>query len=151
MKQIPFFIIGMALSDLECMESKPFDKVRDLHWAFKIPLNVTLILIISIWGSMQDKTPTSPDCTDLWGDNCTIYDYATLHGLIPSWFTLPTSSVSLIFLALSSDWFQKTLKSWPIKFLGQISFSMYLIHVLVVQWMQHETCIYFLGEGLRVD
>jgi len=47
----------MALSDMENMVSRPLDKIRDLHWGWKIPFNGVLLAIIFLWGSIQNDSP----------------------------------------------------------------------------------------------
>ena len=50
---MPLFLIGVAISDMENMVHRPLDRIRDLHWGWKIPLNTVLIAIILIWGSIE--------------------------------------------------------------------------------------------------
>lgn len=49
------------------------------------------------------------------------------------------SALSIFLLALISPWFQWVLASAPFKFLGQISYTLYLIHDLFIEWAQVET------------
>lgn len=50
-KQMPYFIMGLVISDMENMVERPLDKIRDLHWGWKIPFNGFLLLLIFTWGS----------------------------------------------------------------------------------------------------
>ena len=52
---MPYFLIGCALSDLENMVDRPLDKIRNLHWGWKIPLNALLITIFFVWGSVAHE------------------------------------------------------------------------------------------------
>ena len=54
---MPLFLIGTALADLENMVQRPLDKIRDLHWVWKIPFNGVLIIVALIWGSIKIEAP----------------------------------------------------------------------------------------------
>ena len=56
------------------------------------------------------------------------------------------SAISAISLALTSDAFTWFLASWPIQFLGQISYTLYLVHMLIVDWLMRDTYNYFVDE-----
>jgi hypothetical protein len=47
----------MALADMENMVNRPLDKIRDLHWGWKIPVNGVLLAIIVFWGSIEYDGP----------------------------------------------------------------------------------------------
>lgn len=148
-KQIPFFLIGTALADLENMTHRPLDKIRDLHWGWKIPLNALLAGAFLIWGSIQNEEPTG--CINAYGPRCKVYTIASINGFLPYRFTLAAASISAILLALTSDVFQWILKTAPIQFLGQVSYTLYLVHILFVHWIQKDTYNYFVGEGVEAD
>lgn len=52
---MPYFLIGTAIADIENMVQRPLDKIRDLHWGWKIPFNGILLLIIFFWGSIKEE------------------------------------------------------------------------------------------------
>ena len=61
------------------------------------------------------------------------------------------AAFSIVILALTSDVTQWCLKTFPIQFLGKISFTLYLFHELIVHWAQLDTYNYMVGEGVVED
>lgn len=49
--QLPLFVFGAALADMEMMVERPLDKLRNLHWGYKIPVELSLWAMFLIWGS----------------------------------------------------------------------------------------------------
>jgi len=134
---------------MENMVHRPLDKIRDLHWGWKIPLNAFLLAVWLIWGSIQNEDDNG--CLVAYGPRCAVYEYASFHGFLPYRFTMAAAAFSAIILALTSDVFQWILKSFPIQFLGQVSYTLYLFHILIVHWAQRDTYNYFVGEGVEAD
>jgi peptidoglycan/LPS O-acetylase OafA/YrhL len=66
------------------------------------------------------------------------YDYYWVQEFYTLWIPLPSeyvwliASLSIFLLALTSEGFQWLLLTKPFQFLGQISFTLYLIHFLLV-------------------
>ena len=118
------------------MTHRPLDRIRDLHWGWKIPLNALLAGAFLVWGSIQNEDPTG--CINAYGPRCKVYTIASINGFLPYRFTLAAASISAIILALTSDVFQWILKTAPIQFLGQVSYTLYLVHILFVHWIQKE-------------
>lgn len=58
------------------------------------------------------------------------------------------SALAINILALTSPWFQWILDSAVGMFLGQVSYTLYLIHILVIHWAQRDTYEYMIGEGV---
>ena len=131
------------------MVHRPLDKIRDLHWAWKIPINVTLLAAFLIWGSIQNEE--SIGCLTTYDERCKIWTIASLNGFLPMRFTMAAAAFSAIILALTSDVFQWILSSSPIQFLGKVSYTLYLFHILIVHWAQRDTYNYFVGEEMEPD
>lgn len=131
------------------MVHRPLDKIRDLHWGWKIPLNAVLLLAFTVWGSIQNEERIG--CLTTYDEKCKVYTIATLNGFLPQRFVMAAAAFSAIILALTSDVFQWILSSPPIQFLGQISYTLYLFHILIVHWAQRDTYNYFVGEGVEPD
>jgi len=148
-KQIPFFLIGTALADMENMTFRPLDRIRDLHWGWKIPINAVLLFAFVVWGSIQNEEKDG--CLVAYGPRCVWLEYASWHGFLPYRFTMAAASFSAIILALTSDVFKWILETPPFQFLGQVSYTLYLIHILFVHWIQRDTYNYFVGEGVEAD
>ena len=103
--------MGLFISDMENMVERPLDKIRDLHWGWKIPLNGFLLLIIFMWGSKIQDGKLS--CLTAYDEVCDIYQWMSLWGFLPNKLTLTLSSLAAIILALTSDVAQWVLGSWP--------------------------------------
>ena len=56
------------------------------------------------------------------------------------------AAISAVLLALISDVFSWILGSWPFQFLGKISFSLYLIHTLLIYGLMKITKDYLVNE-----
>ena len=111
-KMMPTFLVGTALADLESIVQRPLDKIRDLHWGWKIPFNGTLIIIALIWGSMNYEEPEG--CQTTYDERCWIYTVASINGFLPVEFTRFAAAFSIVILALTSDVLAWILKTWPI-------------------------------------
>ena len=57
------------------------------------------------------------------------------------------AALSVFVLALISPWFQWILASGPFAFLGKISYTLYLIHTLSIEWAQVDTAKAFVDGG----
>lgn len=58
------------------------------------------------------------------------------------------AALAINILALTSDVFQWILASAIPQFLAQVSYTLYLLHVLIVYWAQRDTYEYMIGEGV---
>ena len=92
------------------------DPIRKLSLWWKIPLNSLLIVLFFFYGGT---------CANIW--------QATV------------GSVAGFLLALTSSWFQWILETIPFIFLGKISYTIYLVHMLFVEWPELELAAYFRG------
>ena len=61
------------------------------------------------------------------------------------------AALAINILALTSEAFQWILASAAGQFLGQVSYTLYLLHVLIVHWAQRDTYEYMIGEGVDAD
>ena len=132
---------------MENMVHRPLDKIRDLHWGWKIPFNGVLLAIIFLWGSIASDSPKGCQ-TDL-EDRCYIYTVITIDGFIPKHVTVAVAALAINILALTSPVFQWILNSAIFMFLGQVSYTLYLIHILILHWLQRDTYEYMIGEGVE--
>jgi len=73
----PLFFIGLALSDLETMpDGGPLGKVRALHWAWKVPVNLLLFAVFLIYGSNSNEE--NANCYTGYDEPCDFYQWVTL-------------------------------------------------------------------------
>jgi len=147
----PLFFLGLALSDLETMpDGGPLAKVRAIHWGWKIPLNLLLFAVFLIYGSNSNEE--NANCYTGYDEPCDLYQWVTLWQAIDARVCQYLGAVSLFVLALTSSWFQWTLDSWPFQFLGRISYSLYLMHSLIVDWAMRDTYNWFTAaDGQNQD
>jgi peptidoglycan/LPS O-acetylase OafA/YrhL len=61
------------------------------------------------------------------------------------------AALAINILALTSDVFQWILASAIPQFLAQVSYTLYLLHVLIVYWAQRDTYEYMIGEGVEAE
>lgn len=143
-KQIPYFILGVMFADMETMIDRPLDRIRNLEWYWKIPFNTCLVAMILIWGSMMSDNPKG--CMTTYDDRCLLHEYASLHGFLSLRFTLTAASISCIILSLTSEVAQWVLNTVVMQFLAQVSYTLYLVHELVVVWLQRDTYNWMVGD-----
>jgi len=130
-----------VFADLESMADRPLDKIRNLHWGFKIPVELTLAAMFLIWGSVPNDGPGL--CLTLYDERCTAYVWASWNGFLPMRGMCFFAAISAIILALTSDVFGWILATPPFQFLGKVSYPLYLIHMLIVVWLERDTYDYF--------
>lgn len=138
---MPIFFFGVIFADLETMKNRPLDAVRNLHWGWKIPINLFLALVVVSWGSYEDEGR----CLRSDDGNCDYWYYATIMWYLPRPVVHYTAAVLLIFFALTSSWFQWVLASPPFEFMGRISYSLYLLHELFTDGIMIDTYYNFIG------
>jgi len=50
---LPYFTYGVIFADIENLrDSQPLDRIRKLHWGWKIPINLVLGFLFVSYGSM---------------------------------------------------------------------------------------------------
>lgn len=80
---------------------------------------------------------------------CEYWRIMTINGFIPRMVGFYAAAISIIILALTSEWTQWFLATPPIQFLGKISFSLYIFHELFTEWCQVDTYYYFLRNDVE--
>jgi peptidoglycan/LPS O-acetylase OafA/YrhL len=119
------FIIGMALADMFTNKAQIFETS-----------NKTILSIILILGLFFGSYPVSTVTND------------SLYGFLNNgFFQIPkmtyhiAGAVMIMYVLLNSQWLQKVFSSPVAVFLGKISYSLYLVHFLVISSF---TCALFL-------
>jgi len=59
---IPVFFYGVILADLETFHNRPLDRIRDLHWGWKIPVNFALFFVAVSFGGYTKPTNKMHHC-----------------------------------------------------------------------------------------
>lgn len=140
------FVFGVALSDIENINlgdgTRPLDKLRDVSIWWAIPRNLLLIFFFTSYGSYDGE-----DMCKIHKDyNCDYLWFATAGFYIPKYVCWYIGAISGVVLALVSDGTQWFLNTSVVQFLGRISYTLYLVHGLFLQWPQHELGLYFVNE-----
>ena len=142
--------MGVYLSDIEHPEggkNKPLDKIRNLPLGWKILVNTILLTIFVIYGSWKGYG----SCYTDHDSECPLWYYASACGWIFGNVGYYAASISLILLSLTSDVAQWILSTWAMQFLGRISFPLYLIHNLIIEWPETTMFEYLLANGNQED
>jgi len=61
------------------------------------------------------------------------------------------AALAIFFLSLTSSWAMAILGSWPMQKLGEISYCLYLVHTLIIEWCQKELQYYWVQQGFDYD
>jgi hypothetical protein len=77
---MPWFVLGVALADLECSEYKTFNKLRELDIWWKIPINTVLFVLFVIYGSNANRNYTH--CYTEYDEQCPFYKVVTFDNFI---------------------------------------------------------------------
>jgi len=145
---MPVFFFGVMFADIETWKDfRPLDSVRELHWGWKIPINTVIIAIIVSYGSYWDTGM----CLSVGDGNCEFWRYVSFEWQMPVPVAHYLAANLLIFLALTSQAFQWVLGSLPFKFMGRISFSLYLVHELFTDGIMIDSYYYFIGQGYNAQ
>ena len=147
-ESIPTFFIGVLFCDLEHDQKvRRLDALRELPWYFKIPINLSLVIMFFIYASVAEDSEDHYRPEDM-----RTYD-AMVTGNYKIGFPvcMHIAALSIFLLALISEWFQWFLNLPPIQFLGKISYTFYLIHNLFIEWPQYETKKAFEDSGTSAN
>jgi peptidoglycan/LPS O-acetylase OafA/YrhL len=97
----------------------------------KIIWNSALIFLILSYGSY-----TGDGCHAFDDDICDYWKYVTFGKSISKWNSMYIGAIATILLVLTSQRLQAILSIRFFKFLGRISYTLYLVHELVIYWPQ---------------
>jgi len=148
MNFIPVFFYGVILADLETFHVRPLDSIRNLHWGWKIPVNLALFTVAVSFGAynrsgwMHCETASDDEYP-----YCIYWSIVSWNGIIPMEICTHIGANALIILCLTSDVAAWILGTVIIQFMGKISFSLYLVHELFTEWLIVDTYYYFIGKG----
>ena len=56
-QKMEYFVIGVVFADLETMVNRPLDRIRNLHWGYRVPIELVLVTLFLIWGSALSDGP----------------------------------------------------------------------------------------------
>ena len=137
----PMFLIGTIFADMECYPKgqRPLDSLRDLNLGLSILRNVLLLAILLCYGAYPgDSTLHQMPYTG----HETFFQVVTFNFNMPKELCLYMAGIAGMILALTSEATQWLLGTAVFQFFGAISYSLYLIHCLIINWLQYETTKY---------
>jgi len=126
--------MGVAFSDMEFIKGwRPLDQFRNINIWLAVLRNVVLLLIFFFYGSLNRY-----GCYRAEDDQCPVFNAITLNFYLPFWIAIDIAALAIFVLALLSPGMQWFLASWPIQFLGRISYSLYLLHEWIIEWAMQD-------------
>lgn len=136
---MPFFFIGTLFAYMEAGSKKfrPLDKLRRLSPRMTVVKNTLLICYFFFYGGYTGNA----DCNE--EVPCTFFKIVSLNWYFGFIWCNNFAVIALFLLALTSENFQKFLLTKPMQFLGKISYTFYLFHMVfvnvvmfkIVNWM----------------
>lgn len=149
-QHLPTFAWGVIFADIETINingRRPLDVIRKLSIWWKIPLNLFLFAIFCIFGSV-DIEPLN----QMRDDQYQTYSLTVSFGYFIGFpICMLIAALALFFLCLTSRWAYIILDSIPFQFLGDISYCLYLLHTLIIEWPMKELQDYWVKQGNDYD
>jgi len=108
---------------------RPLDYLRFENIWLAILRNVILGFLFLTYGSL-DKY----GCLTAFDARCPYVSTMAINMYMPWWVGLYIGSFSMIMLVLLSEGAQWLFKTLPFQFMGRISYMLYLIHELFIEW-----------------
>lgn len=136
-QHLPTFAWGVIFADIETINingRRPLDIFRKLSIWVKIPLNLFLFAIFCIFGNV-DIEPLN----QMRDDQYQTYSLTVSFGYFIGFpVCMLIAALAIFFLCLTSRWAYVILDSPPFQFLGDISYCLYLLHTLIIEWPMRE-------------
>lgn len=147
---VPTFAWGVIFADIECINingRRPLDVIRKLSIWVKIPLNLFLFTLFCVFGSVDIET-----LNHMRSDENQKYGLTVSFGYaIGMPMCMLIAALSIFLLSLTSSWAMWLLGSAPFRFLGDISYSLYLLHTFIIEWPMKELQYYWVQDGMNYD
>lgn len=144
-EHLPMFFIGTLLCDSEFIFKgwRPLDAVRRWNIWLSILRNTVLLFLFFAYGSYEGQKA----CEAVREGNCAFWKAVTFDYAMSKDLAGYIGAISIILLALVSSSFQALLLTSPIQFLGRISYTFYLIHMLFLEWAMADTVDLWLANN----
>tara|TARA_B110000285_G_C15007497_1_gene554638 strand:+ start:284 stop:574 length:291 start_codon:yes stop_codon:yes gene_type:complete len=91
-------------------KGRPLDAIRNLNIWWKIPINLFLLFIFFTYGSYGGNER----CMEAHDGECEYWRIMSANGVIPRMVGFYAAAISIIILALTSEWTQWVLATPPI-------------------------------------
>ena len=142
---IPTFAWGVIFADIDSINvngRRPLDVLRKLNIWAKIPLNLFLLTIFIVFGAVDIET-----LNHMRADENQRYNLVVTFGyFIGMPVSMLIAALAIFILSLTSSVAKWILGSAPFRFLGDISYCLYLLHTLIIEWPMKEIQYYWVNE-----
>lgn len=147
---LPTFAWGVLFADIDSINingRRPLDVLRKLNIWAKIPLNLFLFTLFVIFGAVDIET-----LSNMRSEENQRYNLVVTFGyFIGMPVAMLISALAIFLLALTSSVAKWILGSPPFVFLGEISYTLYLLHTLIIEWPMKEIQYYWVQNGMNYD
>jgi len=147
---LPTFAWGVIFADIECINingRRPLDVIRKLSIWVKIPLNLFLFTLFITFGTV-DIEPLNNIRDPENQKYSLIISFGYIIGMP---ICMLIAALSIFFLCLTSRVAYIILDSRPFQFMGEISYCLYLMHTLIIEWPMKELQYYWVQQGIDYD
>jgi len=104
------------------------------------------LVLFLFYGSNTNEHEVN--CYTAYDEQCPFYKAITFDNFIQPMACQYIGAISIMVLCLISDVAQWILNSFPMQFLGKVSYTLYLIHELFIVWLQRDTYNVLLDNGV---
>jgi len=147
---IPTFAWGVIFADIETINingRRPLDVLRKMSIWVKIPFNLFLFALFVVFGSVDIET-----LNHMRADENQRYGLTVTFGyFIGMPIAMLIAALAIFLLALTSSVAKWILGSAPFRFLGDISYSLYLLHTFFIEWPMKEIHHHWVEDGMNYD
>ena len=149
-QHLPTFAWGVIFADIDSINingRRPLDVLRKLNVWVKIPFNLFLFALFVVFGSVDIET-----LNHMRADEDQRYNLVVTFGyFIGMPVSMLIAALAIFLLALTSSVAKCILGSAVFKFLGDISYSLYLLHTFIIEWPMKELQYYWVQDGMNYD
>jgi peptidoglycan/LPS O-acetylase OafA/YrhL len=149
-QHLPTFAWGVIFADIDSINingRRPLDVLRKLNIWVKIPFNLFLFGLFVIFGSVDIET-----LSHMRSDDNQRYNLVVTFGyFIGMPVSMLIAALAIFILALTSSVAKCILGSFVFRFLGEISYMLYLLHTLIIEWPMKEIHYYWVQDGMNYD
>lgn len=142
---VPTFAWGVIFADIETINingRRPLDVLRKMSIWVKIPFNLFLFALFCVFGAVDIET-----LNHMRAEEDQRYSLVVSFGyFIGMPVCMLIAALSMFILALTSSVAKWILGSPVFAFLGDISYSLYLLHTFFIEWPMKEIQYYWVHE-----
>ena len=148
---IPTFAWGVIFADIDTINingRRPLDVLRKMSIWVKIPFNLFLLALFCVFGAVDIETLNHMRSEENQRFSLTV----TFGYFIGMPVAMLIAALSIFLLALTSSVAKWILGSPPFRFLGDISYCLYLLHTIIIEYPMKEIHHHWVEEnGMNYD